>query len=70
LNNNGLDIRCVRLRPKSVDHLTLLEIEQIISLREAQEYTARLKEKQEEARRAAESTIDFTRYDLTNSGYN
>jgi len=65
LNNNGLDIRCVRLRPYNLEQRTLLEIDQIIPLREAEEYTVRLKEKQEEARQAAESTHDFTRYDLT-----
>lgn len=68
LNTNGLDIRCVRLRPYNLDQRTLLEIDQIIPLREAQEYTVRLKEKQEEARQAAESTVDFTRYDLTVNG--
>jgi len=40
----------------------------IIPLREAQEYTVRLKEKQDEARQASEYTIDFTRYDLTVNG--
>jgi hypothetical protein len=68
LNNKGLDIRCVRLRPYSLDQRMLLEIDQIIPLREAQEYTVRLKEKQEEARQAAQSTVDFTRYDLTVNG--
>jgi hypothetical protein len=68
LNTNGLDIRCVRLRPYNLDQRTLLEIDQIIPLREAQEYTVRLKEKQEEARQAADSTVDFTRYDLTVNG--
>ncbi|MGD0797756.1 MAG: hypothetical protein ABR910_08535 [Acidobacteriaceae bacterium] len=68
LNSNGLDIRCVRLRPYQLEQRTLLEIDQIIPLPEAQEYTVRLKEKQEEARQAAESTIDFTRYDLTVNG--
>ncbi len=68
LNTNKLDIRCVRLRPYNLDQRTLLEIDQIIPLREAQEYTVRLKEKQEEARQAADSTVDFTRYDLTVNG--
>jgi hypothetical protein len=68
LNSNGLDIRCVRLRPYKLEQRTLLEIDQIIPIREAHEYTVRLKEKQEEARQAAESTVDFTRYDLTVDG--
>ena len=70
LNNTGrLDIRCIRLRPYALDGRVLLEVDQIIPLREAQEYTVRLKEKQEEARRSTtESTIDFTRYDLVVNG--
>lgn len=68
LNTNGLNIRCVRLRPYKLDERTLLEVDQVIPLPEAQAYTVRLKEKQEEARQAAESTIDFTRYDLTVNG--
>jgi hypothetical protein len=68
LNGTGLDIRCIRLRPYKLDGRTLLEVDQIIPLREAQEYTVRLKEKQEEARRTTESTVDFTRYDLVVNG--
>jgi hypothetical protein len=68
LNNQGLDIRCVRLRPYCLEHRTLLDIEQIIPLPEAQDYTVRIKEKQEEARQVAESTTDFTRYDLNANG--
>jgi hypothetical protein len=68
LNSNGLDIRCVRLRPYQLEGRTILEIDQIIPIREAQEYTVRLKEKQEEARQAAASASDWTRYDLTANG--
>jgi hypothetical protein len=51
----------VRLWPYSLDRWTLLKIEQIIPLREGQQYTARLKEKKEEVNgQAAESIIDFT----------
>jgi len=65
LNSNGLDIRCVRIRPYQLDNRTLLEIDQIIPLREAQDYIVRVKEKQQEALLTKESTLDFTRYDLT-----
>ena len=64
LNTQGLEIRCIRIRPYKLDQRTLLEIEQVIPLPEAQDYTVRIKEKQDEALRAANSTIDFTRYDL------
>lgn len=68
LNSSGLDIRCVRIRPYQLDGRTLLEIDQIIPIREAQDYIVRLKEKQDEARQTTESTTDFTRYDLTVNG--
>jgi hypothetical protein len=65
LNDSGLDIRCVRMRPYSLQQRTLVEVDQIIPLREAQEYTVRLKEKQEENRHASKTSLDFTRYDMT-----
>lgn len=68
LNTNGLDIRCIRLRPYILDGRTIVEIDQIIPLREAQDYTVRLKQKEQEARKAAESNVDFTRYDLKVEG--
>jgi len=68
LNSRKLDIRCVRIKPYQLEEHTLLEIDQIIPLKEAQDYTVRLKEKQEEARQAAESSMDLTRYDLTVNG--
>jgi hypothetical protein len=68
LNDNGLDIRCVRMRPYNLQQRTLVEVDQLIPLREAQEYTVRLKEKQEENRHATASSVDFTRYDLTVNG--
>ena len=65
LNSRGLEIKCVRIRPYKLEQRTLLEIDQIIPLPEAQDYTVRIKEKQEEARQVAESTVDFTKYNLT-----
>jgi hypothetical protein len=65
LNDSGLDIRCVRMRPYNLQQRTLVEVDQIIPLREAEEYTVRLKEKQEENRNVTKSSADFTHYDLT-----
>lgn len=66
LNRSGLDIRCVRIRPHSLDGRTIVDVEQIIPLREAEEYTVRLKEKEEEIRQTiqADRVVDWTRYDL------
>jgi len=69
LRDAGIDIRCLRIRPYDFHQRTILEVDQIVPLREAQDYTVRWKEKQEENRRAAEFNIDFTRYDLTFNGH-
>jgi hypothetical protein len=69
LNNNvRLDISCIRIRPYNLQQRTLLEVDQIIPLREAQEYTVRFKEKQEENQHVAESNADHTRFDLIVDG--
>ncbi len=70
LNSNGLDIRCIRLRPYALESRTLLEVDQIIPLREAAGYLVQMKQKEcsKRAEAAAESTVDFTRYDLTVNG--
>ena len=67
-NNDRLDISCIRIRPYNLQQRTLLEVDQIIPLREAQEYTVRFKEKQEENQHVAESNADHTRFDLIVDG--
>jgi hypothetical protein len=42
LNERDLDIRCVRLRPYSLDGRTLLDIQQVMPLPEATEYPAEI----------------------------
>jgi len=68
INDSGLDIRCVRMRPYNLQQRTLVEVDQIIPLPEAEQYTVRLKEKQEENRLTTKSSADFTHYDLTVNG--
>lgn len=65
LNEYGLDIRCVRLRPYRLDDRLLLDVQQIIPLPEAAEYQISVREKIEHRREAQQSTRDTTRYDLT-----
>jgi hypothetical protein len=65
LNEHGLDIRCVRLRPYKLDNRMLVDVQQIIPLPEAAEYQVRIREKAEQKREARQSTRNFTRYDLT-----
>ncbi len=66
LNDSGLDIRCVRLRPHALQSRTILEVQQVIPVPGAEEMTIRLKEKQEENRQAKSKwNMDLSRYDLT-----
>jgi len=66
LNENGLGISCVRLRPYALQGRIILDAEQIIPLPEAEAFTVRLKEKQEENRQVKQSKLsDFSHYDLT-----
>jgi hypothetical protein len=54
LNDRGLDIRCVRLRPYSLSGRTLLDIQQVIPLPEATEYQVQLRRKEAEKRQSQE----------------
>lgn len=65
LNEQGLDIRCVQLRPHDVDGRVLVDIQQIIPLPEATNYQVALREKTNERVVARSSNRDMTRYDLT-----
>jgi hypothetical protein len=66
LNDSGLNIRCVRLRPHALQSRTILEVQQVIPVPGAEEMTVRLKEKQEENRQAKSKwNFDYSRYDLT-----
>lgn len=65
LNEQGLDIRCVQLRPHEVQGKVLVDIQQIIPLPEAADYQVALREKAQEQTVAARvDTRDLTRYDL------
>jgi hypothetical protein len=50
LNSQGLDIRCVRLRPYRRDSATFLDVQQVIPLPEAAEYQVQLRQKEQQAR--------------------
>ena len=68
LNAHGLDIRCVRMSPYKDGDKTLLDIQTVIPLPEAEEYQIQVREKQQREREARNSTRDVTRFDLTVSG--
>ena len=48
LNNNGLDVSCIRMRPHRTGDLVLLETSQIIPLPETQDYLTKIREREEE----------------------
>lgn len=64
LNDHDLDIRCVRMQPYRNGESMLLDVQQIIPLPEALDYQVQIRQKQREARAAAEHSADWTRYDV------
>jgi RecB family endonuclease NucS len=65
LNDHGLDIRCIRLRPYDEAGKLLLDIQQVIPLPEAEEYQIRIREKSRLERRSRTQSRDMTKYDVT-----
>ncbi len=65
LNKQGLDIRCVQMRPHAVDGRVLLDFQQVIPLPAAEHYQVALREKGMEQAAAQGTTRDMTRYDLS-----
>jgi hypothetical protein len=55
LNQRGLDIRCIRLKPVSLGERLIVDVQQIIPLPEAAEYQVRVREKEERERAATTS---------------
>jgi hypothetical protein len=68
LNEHALDIRCVRLRPYALETRVLLDVQQVIPLPEAAEYTVQLKKKAEENRQVQHGEGDSSKCDLTVDG--
>lgn len=68
LNQRNIDIRCIRMKPYQDGERLLLDVQQIIPLPEAEEYTVRIREKQKQERVARKFNPDFTRYDVTVCG--
>jgi len=68
LNERNLDIRCVRLKPYKDGDRTLLDVQTVIPLPEAEAYQVQIREKQQKERQSRKSNRDFTRYDVTVNG--
>ena len=56
----GLDIRCVRLAPYRVGETLLLDVQQIIPLPEAGDFTVQLRRRESAARASGTSGQDWT----------
>lgn len=68
LCERGIDIRCVRLRPYGTREETLLDVQQVIPLAEAEDYQIRVREKRQVEREARKDTRDNTKFDVTVDG--
>jgi len=65
LREQTVDIRCVRIQPYGTPENTLLDVQQVVPLPEAEDYQIRIERKSVKRREARESSRDFTRYDIT-----
>ena len=66
LNEKGLDIRCIRLRPHKLNEELVLQVEQVLPLPEAQDYVVGVREKKRSEAKTQER--DLTRFDVTIDG--
>jgi len=65
LNEQGLDITCVRLRPHEAGESIFLDIQQVIPLPETSEFQVAIREKTREREIAQTSNKDYTKYSIT-----
>jgi hypothetical protein len=68
LNEHSLDIQCIRMKPYTLDGRVLVDVQQIIPLPEAREYTVRVARKDQQQKAAREAQRDYTKYDVTING--
>ncbi len=59
LNERGLDIRCFRLLPHDMEGRTIIDIQQIIPLPEAESYQVKVREKSQAARTSRSQKIKW-----------
>ncbi|MCB1218878.1 hypothetical protein KDL44_15965 [bacterium] len=64
----GLDIRCVRMRPYTLDSETYLDVQTVIPLPEVADYQVRIREKKQKERKSRENSKDNSTYELHVSG--
>ena len=64
LNEYELDIRCVRMKPYSLDGRTLLDVQTLVPLPELSDYQVATREKRKSERSSRKVQRDYTKYDL------
>ncbi|MBI5945904.1 MAG: hypothetical protein HY864_16205 [Chloroflexi bacterium] len=65
LNDYGVDIRCVRMKPYNDNGRTLVDVEQVIPLPEASQYQTGVSVKNRQERILRVQNRDMTKYDVT-----
>ena len=68
LNDHGLDITCVRLKPYQDNGRVLLDVQKVIPLPEAEDYLVRVKQKQQRERAERAERPDWTGVWFVNVG--
>jgi hypothetical protein len=68
LAERGIDIRCVRLKPYTDGLRTLIDVQQVLPLPEAEDYRVQLKAKQQKERLARANSIDRTKFTIRVNG--
>lgn len=68
LNDNGLEITCIRMRPYLYGNELLVDIQSVIPVPEASDYQIKIREKRQRERTARTNSNDRTQYDLTVDG--
>ena len=64
LNERGLSLWCVRYRPYRDGQRTLLDVQPVLPLPEAEAYQVRLRERAQREQASRESARNFTKYDV------
>jgi len=65
LNTQGLDIRCIRLKPYSDGDNLLLDVQQVIPLPEAEEYQVKIRDKQRKEKIFRSQTKDRSLFSIS-----
>lgn len=68
LRDKGVDIRCVRIKPYGTKELTVLDVQQVIPLPEAEDYVIRVREKTQQERVSRLTNRDYSKYRVSIDG--